>query len=178
MSLNQSISEQLNIPALLKMTNEATEIPSSSVVFWALEPRLPDIAVQAAVEFDWLIQGKHGQPVPNASRDSINKLCWLLSEAIGETHLDTDSKAFVDTLGLNLFTKAYNDSHAHPVKTRHELMSAINQLITSLGKAQQESEVEEDVLVRMRDFCVALSEYAASYRQMIYGNRQGHPYRK
>jgi len=176
MSLSQSISEQVNIPALLKMTSEETEVRPS--VFWALEPRLPDITIQAAVEFDWLIQGKRGHPIANASRESINKLLWLLSESIGKTKLEANSKAFVDSGGLNLFTKAYNESHkAHPVKTRKELRLAVKQLISSLGKAQ-EGELEEDVLVRMRDFCVALSEYAAAYRQMIYGNRQEHPYRK
>lgn len=179
MPLNLSPGEKVNVisPALLEMTSGEEETTPS--VFWALEPSLPRIAAQAAVEFDWLVQDKQGRPVANASRESISTLSLLLSESLGNTQLDADNKAFVDSGGLNLFAKAYNDSHkTHPVKTREELASAITQLTESLRKARQEGEIQEDVLVRLRAFCVALSEYAAVYRQMIYGNRQEHPYRK
>lgn len=179
MTSNLSIGEKVSMitPALLEMTSGEEETPPS--VFWALEPSLPRIAAQAAIEFDWIIQGKQGQPVPDASRKSINTLYLLLGGSLGGTQLDADSKGFVDSGGLHLLAKAYNESHkARPVKTREELASAIMQLTESLRKARHESEIQEDVLAKMRDFCVALSEYAAVYRQMIYGNRQEHPYRK
>ena len=67
MSLNLSSGEKVNVisPALLEMTSGEEETTPS--VFWALEPSLPRIAAQAAVEFDWIIQGKQGRPVPNAT---------------------------------------------------------------------------------------------------------------
>lgn len=173
MSISLSVDENVNMAnALLALDSEEEEtLPS---VFWALEPSLPRIAAQAAVEFDWLIQDKQGQPVANASYEAINTLSLLLSRSIGK-HLDADSKAFVDSGGLNLFAKAYNDSHkSRPVKTRQDLALAITQLTQSLHGMGSDA----DVLVRMRAFGVALSKYAAVSRQMLYGNRQEHPYRK
>jgi hypothetical protein len=163
--------------ALLEMDTKKKEVAPS--VFWALDPRLPRIAAQAAVEFDWLIQVKHGKSIASLSRESIRTLWWLLSESIGKAQLDTESKAFVDSVGLSLFVKAYNETHkAHPVKTRRELASAVKELTSSLEKAQQEEDLDEGILRKMMDFCVALSEYAAVYREVVYGNRQEHPYRK
>jgi len=162
---------------LLEMSgNEENEMPPS--VFWALDPRLPRTAAQAAVEFDWLIQSKHGQSV-NRSSESINTLSLLLSGAIGKTQRGADKKAFVDSLGLNLFAKAYNETRdAHPVKTREDLEVAIQQLISSLDDARRGIDIEESILTAMRKFCSSLSEYAAVYRKMAYGNHQEHPYQK
>ena len=160
--------------ALLEIDTKKKEIRTP--VLWALDSRLPRIAAQAAVEFDWLIQAKHGQFTGELSRESIRKLSQLLSNSIGKVKFD--NKGFVDSLGLSVFTKAYNESYNHPVKTQDGLVSAIRELTSELDKANRGAELEEEVLKKMLDFCVALSEYTATYREMLYDNRQDHPYRK
>lgn len=162
---------------LLEMTEEENEVTSSPA--WALDPRLPRIAAQAAVEFDWLIQLKRGQMLQHHSRESIKALGFLLAGSLGALHGgDARKGVSADSLGLNLLAKAYNASYTQPVKTREELADAIQQLTTSLQNAGEEREMLEIVLEGMRGFCVALSEYAAAYRKMIYGSRTEHPYRK
>jgi hypothetical protein len=147
-------------------------------VFWALDPRLPRTAAQAAVEFDWLIQRKHGKDV-NPSHASINALALLLGESMRKTQLGLNNKSFVDSMGLNLLAKAYNETYkATPVQTRDELAKAVKKLTSSLNAAQNEKKIEEEVLVGMREFCSALSEHAAVYRKMVYGSRQEQPYRR
>lgn len=146
-------------------------------VFWALNSRLPLMAAEAAVEFDWIIQGKRGEP--GLSFEAIDSLASLLNDSLGKTQLEAGSKAFSDPLGLSLFAKAYNETNKdHPVKTRAELLEAVNELTTSLKKIQEGSKIDNSVLEKMRNFFVALSEYATVYRKMVYGNRQEHPYRK
>lgn len=164
-------------PALLEIDTKEKEI--GPPVLWALDSRLPRIAAQAAVEFDWLIQDKHGQFAGELSRESIRKLLWLLSNSIGKVRFNDNNKGFVDSLGLSVFTKAYNESYkARPVRTQEGLVTAVKELTNEFEKANQEAELDEDVLKKMMDFCVALSEYAATYREMLYDNRQDHPYRK
>lgn len=162
--------------ALLEMKNGKQKATPS--VFWALDPRLPRTAAQAAVEFDWLIQAKHGGTTGNRSRESITFLGELLAGSLVSDQQGGE-KAFVDSAGLSLFAKAYNESNqAHPLKARQELIAAVGQITASLEKARQNAEIDENTLVRMRDFCVALSNCASAYREMVYGNRQEHPYRK
>ena len=161
--------------ALLDMNSGKNKTMSS--VFWALDPRLPRTAARAAVEFDWLIQAKHGTGTADRSRESIAFLAELLSGSIGGGQ--EGEKGFVDSGGLNLFAKAYNEANRNqPVNAHDELFSAIKQVTGALENARQNNEIDETVLARMRDFCVALSNYAASYREMVYGHRQEHPYRK
>lgn len=162
---------------LLEMSSD--EETTTRPVFWALDPNLPRIAAQAAVEFDWLIQCKHGQPVAKPSRESIQKLSLLLTQSIGKAPLAPETKGFVDTLSLNLLAKAYNASNAaHPVKTREELARVIDGLMSALAQAKQNEILDEGVLASMRDFCAAFSNFASSYRKVAYGNRFEHPYRK
>ncbi|HQU07606.1 MAG: hypothetical protein B7X04_01530 [Parcubacteria group bacterium 21-54-25] len=167
----------INAALLETVSDESDARPP---VFWALDPRLPRIAAQAAVEFDWLVQQKTGNNLPHVSREAINALHLLLSESTGTAQPGgPDNKGFVDTLGLNLFAKAYNASHTgHPVRTRDELDTAMRQLVDSLYRAGENNELAENILADMRDFCAKLSDYGSAYRKMIYGSRQEHPYRK
>lgn len=163
--------------ALSSMKNGRKKTASSA--FWALDSRLPRAAAQAAVEFDWILQARRGNRVPQQTLESIKDLSELISESVQTIKPSGEIKALVDSAGLSLLARAYNASNRnHPLKNREELASAIVQLTDSLNKAGEEGESDEDVLERMKEFCIALSTYASAYRKMVYGNRPEHPYRK
>jgi len=164
--------------ALLDMNSGKNKTMSS--VFWALDPRLPHTAARAAVEFDWLIQAKRGALAASRSRESIGLLDEILSGSIGRVQNGAEKeKTFVDSGGLTLFAKAYNEANRdRPVAADAELLSAIAKVTGALQKAHQNAQIDENELTQMRDFCVALSDHAAAYRESVYGQRQEHPYRK
>jgi hypothetical protein len=164
--------------ALQEMSSKNEERPRH--VLWALEPTLPRTAAQAAVEFDWLIEKKRGNQMSNITRQSIHKLYVLLGESVGKAQFSSEYKGFVDSMGLSFLVKAYNDAYKNnPVKTQGELDKAVKDLVSALNDAQNdEKEIDESLLTHMRDFCAALSNYTATYRKMVYGNRSEHPYRK
>ena len=151
-------------------------------MFWALDPSLPRIAAQAAVEFNWLIQVQDGQQVINLSHKSIENLLMYLSESVIDTQIYSDNlenKGFNDSLGLNLFAKAYNKADkSHPISTRKELNKVVSFFSELLQKVQRDEDVKEDNLKIMMKFCIYLSDFSATYRRMVYQNQSDHPYRK
>lgn len=147
--------------------------------FWALDPQLPLIAAKAAVQLDRLISSKRreGEPIAR-SYDAIKQLAGFFDGSIAGAEAGQMDKCFVDPVGLTLFAKAYNHSHqAEPVRTKQELQSAAQKLSRALADPET-SKNDDSSLASLRDFCVALSDYAANSRKIILGNRQEHPFRK
>lgn len=169
-----------DVSALLAKGTQVHDTHTKSGLFWALDPRLPRIAAMAAVEFDWLIQAaqRPAKAKPSVSHKSINGLWSLLSDSPGETPHSVESRAFHDSLGLHFFAQAYNHIPHPPVTTREDLLPAVTELTEALHKAHEGKALDQDVLEKLKAFCIGLSRYASAYRKMIYDNRPEHPYRK
>lgn len=166
--------------AVILERNEVRK-PVRSSKLWSLDQRLPLIAARAAVEFDRLVQSVQKKEPSQIVRrlNAIAELSLMLGESMGNVTQSTIKKGFVDPLGLNLFAKAYNKTHSeHQVTTRSALLEAMEQFSKDLKNSTGNLVNDEGSLENMRDFCVALSEYATINRELVYHSRQDHSYRK
>jgi hypothetical protein len=178
-SLNYSIEDKKESTMINAASHKMGEIDPKKELrppgSWHLDSRLARIATWAAVEFDWLLRVKRGRTVPNLSRDAIKTLSSYLREAIGKTETSSTTKALIDSTGVKLCVKAYSRD---TVRTPEQLRSIIDELKNLLERSSREDELSEDELIKLGDFCVALSENIDRYRDKVYGNRYEHPYHK
>lgn len=136
-----------------------------------LDPDLPLLASQAAIEVDRVIRQ---QPI---GFTAVKKLASLLSNSV-EVGPDPGSTfALIDPTTAALVTRAFRVSKVGAdVRTVDELAHKAWDIAQSLNKSDESSDAES--LLTIRAFCVALSECAASYVQSVYAERPSHPHRR
>ncbi|SRR6266496_322260 len=148
------------------------ESPDVSPKLRALDPELPMLAARAAMELD------NYRSSSEASFAAVKHLSLRLKNCFqsgGGTAVPF--KALLDSSTVSLVGRALDSSRwAGKVST-------IDQLGTELWEvAQRLEKVEADPagqpIEKIRDFCVALSECAASYRQAFHDLRPSHPFRR
>lgn len=158
-----------------EMIEETAQTAPRLSAFWATDPTLPRTASHAAIACDKMIRGVPVELAP------ITEMLALLTSSNSRLAANAaGSKAFVDRAGLKIVASAYNKAYeasGQPVKTRDDLLSAVDRLMVALKEAQK-GDTNIEALKHLRDFCNAISEYASTYRKMIYGGRPLHPYRK
>jgi hypothetical protein len=145
--------------------------------FRALDPRLPALAATAAVQLDNLLLRQKGVTTAPAELDAVEDLARLLKAALVSGQ-SGDVRALMDPITTSVFTSAYKESHqGAQLQSLEDLSTVASQLLSeflSVESAQQ----SEKLLSSMRDFCIALSNFAASKQESVYGGRQQHPHKK
>lgn len=139
----------------------------------ALDPGLPLLASQAAIELDTLIAGEEIQP------RAVHRLARILSNSF-ETPIEagqgaTSVKSLMDPATVNVLSRAL-DTSGHEVKDLEELIDKARSVANRLVETSKTA--EQGTLERARTFCVALSRYAAAYRQSIHDLQPQHPFRR
>lgn len=141
--------------------------------FSALDPSLPFVAANAAIELDDLIRGRQ------QDLKFVTKLAELLSNAVVVTPYPgvRNHKALIDPVSADVFNRAYAKTYnSEGVNTIDQLASLVAKLANELGELGPKNAKES--LSQFRDFCVALSNYSMTSRNAIYGSSSGHPYKK
>src|SRR5947207_11033819 len=131
---------------------------------------IPLLAIQAADELDELVHGRV------ASLEAVKALSEILKNSF-RLNADSDSrKSFIDSGNVAVFSRAIEDwEPENRIATVSELVNRAMEIVQNLERS--ESAHDNTFLEKMRDFCVALSTAAASYRQSIYDLRPSHPFR-
>lgn len=142
----------------------------------ALDPDLPILAARAAMQLDSAISVVRSGKFRSLRTDAIDQLAKLLSNmssAIAGESGDLASRSLMDPLTANIVSRAYSDASKANLTSLGQLKSAAEKLSEMLKKASSQQQGNDPVaaLVLLRDFCVNLSEYAASKRQLAYGER-------
>ncbi len=131
-----------------------------------LDPDLCSLAADAAVELDLLINGE-----PTAL-DGVRRLGERLSQALDQPA----HRLQVDTETETVLGQAFTRAGADPATILGELVQRTERIAFELSSTQ--SETERNALELQRAFCLALSQSAAAYRQLIFDVRPPHPYRR
>ena len=138
----------------------------------ALDPDLCSLAADAAVELDLLI---NGEPT---DMEGVRRLGERLRQTLDQPdtgqptrrlHVDTET----ETVLGQAFTRAGVADAATILGELPQRTEEIAEQLSSTG-----SGTDETVLQKQRDFCLALSQSAAAYRQLIFDVRPPHPYRR
>jgi hypothetical protein len=137
----------------------------------ALDPDLPMLAARAAMELDNF--KSTGETAFTAVKDLSARLKNSFENG-GSTSVPY--KALLDSSTVTLVGRALNSSKwAGNVSTIDQLSSELWDVAQRLE--QVEIAPAEQPIEKIRDFCVALSECAASYRQAFHDLRPSHPFR-
>ena len=137
-----------------------------------LDPELPFLASQAAVELDSLIRGSRHDVT------ATRMLAARLRETIHDTGRSESVRELVaDTATVTVLGQALNTvDTTQQLSSLDELADRTDKIVNQLSEAI-EGRPEGDV-EWARAFCLALSRCAAAYRKSVYDLRQPHPYRR
>jgi hypothetical protein len=142
---------------------------SSNQGLRALDTDLPFLASEAAVDLENILSGRGTQLA------AIQCLAARLKNSIELSNSGGPPKALMDPATLTVLGEAVAQTAASATNVNDVLAEAAK--IASDLSAPESSRKREE-LVRARDFCVALSKAAASYRRAIRDLRPPHPFRR
>jgi hypothetical protein len=157
------------------MTTQAPSTTPASESLRILDPSLPLLAAQAAVEIDNLLISLEQKQTPGARDKSLPHLSKMLTQ-VQELSVGVQTRSMVaPIIGGNVLLRAYTDTFKSSPSTE-SLRDAMNNLLEAFSNASTDHRLSKDTLVPLRDFCATLSNYAASKRLSVYGNKPRHPY--
>lgn len=142
----------------------------AAAVLHALDPDLPFIASEAAIELDCLLAGK---PL---DMSAVRTLSERLHNSLTRAHQDGGIHSLMDPATVSVLGEGVNQSGGPQVTTVDELIEKASAIADILAKPDPKTDRERVTWVRA--FCVGLSKSAAAYRKSIYDLRPSHPYRK
>jgi hypothetical protein len=151
------------------MTTMVETAPVSSKLR-ALDPSLPMLAARAAMELDnYKLTGE-------VSFEAVKHLCLRLRNSFA-INGGGGAKALLDSSTVSIVGYALNSSNwAGQISTIDQLGNKLQEIAEGLEGA--ESTPANAPIEKMRDFCVALSKSAASYRQAFNDLRPSHPFQR
>jgi hypothetical protein len=136
-----------------------------------LDPKLPWLASNAAVELDLLINGD------SADLGAVRQLGERLRLALDKPTADQPARGLhVDTETETILGQAFTQAGDDPETILGRLMHRTEEISAQLSSAEAGS--GQKSLERLRAFCLALSQSAAAYRQSVIEVRPPHPYRR
>jgi hypothetical protein len=136
-----------------------------------LDPDLSFLASNAAVELDLLINGEPTE------LDAVRELGERLRNSLDKPAPDEPARGLqVDTETQAVLGQAFARAGADPAIVLSDLWRRTEKIADQLSSA--EPAANQSDLERYRAFCLALSQAAAAYRQMIFDVRPPHPYRR
>ena len=141
----------------------------------ALDPDLPMLAARAAMQLDLAIgAARRGESTKLIRTDALDKLAELVTSVSTSILGNAETRALMDPLTVSIVSRAYSDASDAPLKSWKDLDEAakkLTELFSGLSNEKRNSTDPIKGLQLLRDFCVKLSEYAASKRQLAYGER-------
>jgi hypothetical protein len=149
------------------------ESPTASIRLRALDPELPMLAAQAAMELDnFKLSGITDFAAVRILSLRLNNSFPSAGGAV------VPRKALLDSSTVSLIGRALNSSSwtANKVSTIDQLDKELWEIAQRLAKV--EAAPEEQPIEKIRDFCVALSESASSCRQAFHDLRPSNPFRR
>jgi len=140
--------------------------------FRALDPELPFLASEAAVDLSNIISGN------SEDIGAIRRLADRLRNSIKKSSSGEPSCSLMDPATLTILGGAAAElsSTDVPLRKVDDLLAKTLEIAEFLSS--EEMLEKTDKLEQARDFCVALSRAAIAYRQTIRDLRPSHPFRR
>jgi hypothetical protein len=134
-----------------------------------LDPNLPLLAAQAAVELDAVRLSKGEKLEAFKELRDLLENSFIASSGNKHRHL-------VDPGTEAVLTYSLSAARMKPADTREELVEQAWELLQNMITLEEKREAT--AIESLRDFCVALSERAAAYRDSFEEVRRVPPYRR
>ena len=148
--------------------------PHSRPLPYALDPDLPRLAASAALEADLALSDSGSLPQFDALRTLLARLQSTEETSVGDQGMTN----LVDPLSQDLVHRAL--ARSIRCDTISQSLDELRRVTSILIKPNKpgESLISNTDLTEMRNFCIALSNYAAASRgNRLGGNGRSSPYR-
>lgn len=146
--------------------------PNKRPEFHALDPDLPSLAAEVAIDVDNLLAGTSTDQL--AMQQLAKKLMQSIEQdSNGEISRARMDMATVTVLGEAVLRTMERQNHRERIE---DLLTKAKEIALILESADPQS--DRKGLERARVFCVALSRVAAAYSESIRDLRPSHPFRR
>ena len=137
----------------------------------ALDPDLPFLASEAAVDIDNLLAQRR------EDFTAIHRLARRLRNSIESGTAGGPPRSLMDPATLTVLGEAISQSGGTSASPRiADLLAHAEYIANALS--HESLSLDKKELERVRDFCIALSDAAAAYRKSIHDLRPSHPFRR
>lgn len=134
------------------------------------DPDLPMLAAQAAIELDSLRRGKR------IGLSTVNEISDRLKGSL-EGSPGNGKRAVLDSSTFAIVGPALDTSEwSGRVTTTDQLITGAGDIADAMNKLDEKAETAQ--IEKIRNFCVALSKYAAAYRQALQDLEPTHSFRR
>lgn len=137
----------------------------------ALDPDLPFLAAEVAIDVDNLLAGRSND------RSAMQRLAGMLSRSMELDPSSASPRTRMDLAAFSILSEAVSQSNeTESFKKMEDLIEKANKMAEVLDKGDPQTNRTE--LEQAGNFCVALSKAAAAYSESIRDLRPSHPFRR
>lgn len=137
----------------------------------ALDPDLPFLAAEVAIDVDNLLAGR------SDDRSAMQRLAGMLSRSIELGSSSAPPRFRMDLAAFSILSEAVSQSSGtETFKKMEDLLEKATKMAEVLDKGDPRTGKAE--LEQAGNFCVALSKAAAAYNESIRDLRPSHPFRR
>jgi len=145
-------------------------LATNSATLRLYDPDLPMLAAQAAIELDSLRRGK---PI---GLTTVNEIENRLRNSL-ESSAENGKRAVLDSSTFAIVGQALDTTEwSGRLKTTEQLINGTGEIADAMHELNENAKSEQ--LEKIRNFCVALSKYAAAYRQSLHDLEPAHSFRR
>jgi len=141
--------------------------------FRALDPELPSLAARAAFQLDNLRLEAQGKIHEESRQDAIAKFASRLQGAL-QLPPGADKKSLLDPLTTSILHGAVLQATSDKPNNLDEVLAQIGRLTEQLLRIDG-FKAESDMIVALRDFCLAISDLASSKQRLVRSPRPQSP---
>lgn len=141
--------------------------------FRALDPELPSLAARAAFQLDNLRLEAQGKIHEESRQDAIAKFASRLQGAL-QLPPGADKKSLLDPLTTSILHGAVLQATSDKPNSLDEVLAQIGRLTEQLLQIDG-FKAKTDMIVALRDFCLAISDLASSKQRLVRSPRPQSP---
>ncbi len=139
---------------------------------YALDPNLPFLASEAAVDIDNLISDR-----PPRDLTAMRRLAERLNNSVVKDSVGGPLRSLMDPVTLTVLGEAMVDTvRSQSLQTIEDLLEEADKIAVTLSKENPKENSQE--IKQARDFCVSLSRAVMAYHKSIRDLRPSHPFRR
>lgn len=141
--------------------------------FRALDPELPRLAARAAFQLDNLRLLAEGKSTGESKTDAIDQFAHRLQRALTLSAPPGDRRALLDPLTTSLLHEAVIQGKQNQPTTLNDVLAEVGKLTRELIQVEQ-FRLQVDDITALRDFCLVVSDLAASKQRHLRSSRPPH----
>jgi hypothetical protein len=143
---------------------------SNTVAYHGLDPDLPSIAALAAADVDGLIQFRGSQV------NNLERLAQVLTTSFENCSGQGSARRLLDPISTDVVASTFRDARQASMSSYDELAHVSLELADEMRRAADAP--GNDLLLQLKEFCLALSKYALASKEGFDSTMNGPDYKR